>query len=364
MPIRPRTSPLHRSYMSNFWKLRRQLVCDAASTPVAWPAKVDLMYRLKPADLFGVPDEGTQRSTMSGETKFSINGETGKFTVLETGNLSLFHLDGTFKGGSLKIVGNEVSLVASVASESHLESLMNWAAVLLTQFLTVQIGAFVDIESVAGTVSGQKVAALYSAESYSILLASVDAELREERIKNALLGPSIENPSYSRFAASTSYFHHALRLISPLEVNYVPYSAHAEVLLNLAKSIEILFSAPSRDALRERLRELGYSDSQIESQIVPILLVRNEMDVGHPASGHANTEDVATLRRFVDRSLKNVAAILQTVWQRICSNQNYLASLPGDGDTDRARLTAKLKAYLKEPSLDPGARTPIIISIT
>ena len=350
--------------MSNFWKLRRQLVSDPGSPPVEWPADVKLTFRLKPADLFGVPDGGAPRSTISGETKFSVDGASGKFTVLETGNLPLFRLDGAFKDGSLTIVGNEASLMATVASETHLESLMNWASVLLTQFLTVQIGAFVDIESVRGAVAGQNVAALYPANSYSILLASVDVELREKKIKNALLGPSFDNPSYPRFVVSTRYFHHALRLIAPLEVNYLPYSAHAEVLLNLAKSIEILFSTASRDALRQRFRELGYSDAQIESQIVPIFLVRNEMDVGHPTSGYANPEDVATLRRFVDRSIQNVAAVLQNVRQRISLDQNFLASLPGDVGADRAKLVAKLTAYLKAPSLDPDARTPIIISAT
>ena len=348
--------------MSNFWKLRRLLVGDGASIPVVWPAEIDLTFRLTPGDIFGVPGAGTPRSTMTGETKFSIDGETGKLVVLETGPLPTFRLDGTFKDGSLIFVGNEAVLKASAVSEQHLESLMNWASVLLTQFLTVQVGSFVDIASVKGTVAGHPVAALYPAESYSILLASVDAALREERIRSALQGPSVDNPSYPRFVASTRYFHHALRLIAPTEVNYVPYSAHAEVLLNLAKSIEILFSAPTRDALRGRLRELGYSDEQIESQIVPILLVRNEIDVGHPTSGQATPEDVATLRRFVDRSLQNVAAILQNVWRHIFLNQSFLDPLHGPADPDRAKLIAKLQAYLEAPRLDPSARTPIIIS--
>lgn len=350
--------------MSNFWKLRRLLVGDGGWVPVVWPAQIELAYRLRPGDLFGIPGAGTPRSTVTGETKFSIDGETGKLVVLETGTLPPFRFDGTFKDGSLTIVGNEAVLRATAASEQHLESLMNWASVLLTQFLTVQLGAFIDIESVKGTVAGRQVAALYPAESYSILLASVDTALREERIRSALLGPSVDNPSYSRFVASTRYFHHAIRLIAPTEVNYVPYNAYAEVLLNLAKSIEILFSAPSRDVLRGRLRQLGYSNDQIESQIVPILLVRNEIDVGHPTSGHATPEEVATLRRFVDRSLQNVAAILQNVWGHICLNQRFLDPLPGYCDADRAKLIARLQAYLEAPRLDPAARTPIIIATT
>jgi hypothetical protein len=300
---------------------------------------------------------------MSGETRFSIDGETGKLAVIETGDLPLLRIDGRFEDGSLTIIGNEAVLKTVATSEPHLESLVNWVSVLLTQFLAVQIGAFVDIESVKGTIAGCKVSALYPAESYSILLASVDAELRNERVLNTLQAPSVNSQSYSRFVASTRYFHHALRLISPTEVNYVPYSAHSEVLLNLAKSIEILFG-PSRDALRERLRALGYSDGQIESQIVPILLVRNEIDVGHPTSGCATSEEVAILRQFVDRSLKNVATILQDVWQRILIDKTFLDPLPVDGGVERAKLITKLKGYLTAPSLAPAARTPVIISAT
>ena len=180
--------------MSNFWKLRRQLVGDGASALVAWPAAVELRFRLKPADLFGMPDPSVPRSTISGETKFSIDGETGKLTVLETGELPPYRLDGTFNDGSLTIVGNEAVLQANAADEVHLESLLSWASVLLTQFLTVQIGSFIDIHSVRGTIAGRRVSALYPADSYSILLASVDAELRDERIRRALQAPSFNNP--------------------------------------------------------------------------------------------------------------------------------------------------------------------------
>lgn len=243
------------------------------------------------------------------------------------------------------------------------ESLVNWISILLSQFLTVQIGAFVDIESVDGTVAGQQVMALFPAESYSLLLASVDIESRFARVQSAILGPAVENPSYPRFVVSTRYFHHALRLIAPTEVNYIPYSVHAEVLLNLAKSIEILFG-PSRNELRTRLRELGYSNVQIETQIVPIIIVRNEMDVGHPSSGNANPGEVAVLWRFVDRAIQNVTALLQNVSQYICQNQGFLTPLTDPGETDRAKFVSKIQAYLDEPKLEPIACTSIIISAT
>lgn len=348
--------------MSNLWRLSRKLCGDGDLPPIVWPAEVELTFRLKPGDLFGMPDARAPRSSLVGKTEFSIDFRTGKYGIIETGNLPPFRFEIKLDAGSLAINGNVAYLKASAESEAHLVSLMHWTSAALTEFLSVQLGIFTEVDSLAGVVAGRKVDALYPAQSYSILLADLDAEFRDERVRCAFQGPSEENPSYPRFLVSTRYFHHALRFIAPTEVNYVPYSAHAEVLLNLAKAIEILFDTAKRDVLRKILPSHGYTTEQIESQILPILIVRNEIDVGHPTSGDVSPEDVAALRRFVDRSIKNVAAILQNVWRSICAGETVLKPLPGSGAADRAKLVAKLKAYLDEPPLDPGLRSPNIIT--
>ena len=349
--------------MSNFWKLRRQFVGDGTPLRIDWPADVELIFRLKPGDLFGVINTTVPRSSIVGETKFSLDGNSGKFMVLDTGLLPAMNFDALFQEGTLTIRGQEAVLKATVQSEAKLEILVNWISASLSQLLSVQLGSFVDIESLSGVVAGQNVSALFPAESYSLLLASVDISARHEKVQSALFSPSIENPSYPRLIASTRYFHHALRIVAPQEVSYVPYCVYAEVVLNLAKSIEILFG-PSRDQLRARLGELGYSNTQVETQIVPIMVVRNDMDVGHPSSGDAYPGEVAVLRKFVDRAIQNVTTLLQNVSQHICQNPSFLTPLSNKGETDRANLVAKLEAYLVEPKLNPGTSTPIIFSAT
>ena len=216
--------------------------------------------------------------------------------------------------------------------------------------------------SVEGTIAGRTVSALYPAECYSIHLATIGPTTREDALRNALRGPNPNEQSYARFVVSSRYFHHAIRLLSPNQVNYVPYAACAEIVMNLAKALEILFSAPSRDALKERFITLGYTSDQIESQIVPILIVRNQIDVGHPSSGELACDEIAVLRKFVDRAVQNVASVLKLVRVRTIAEPDFLAALSTEPDRDRSKLIGRLKCSLESDPLEPGSTTPLVIS--
>jgi hypothetical protein len=348
--------------MSNYWKLQRQIVIGGEDDPILWPAIIDLQFELEPSDLFGIPSPLQPLTTINGKSKFSVDGRTGKFILIETQSLEVANLIGNFQFGQIHLRGNIARLTATLNDQSHFVSTVNWLSVMLTQFLSVQVGIFIDIVSISGTVSGRPISVIYPSESYSLLLAKLDANTREEAFQDTLLGPNPNQQSYQRYIVSSRYFHHALRLLSPHQVNYIPYTAHAEVLLNLAKCIEILFSTSNRDMLRQRFRELGFNQSQIDSQIIPILVARNDIDVGHPLSGEATKEEIAVLRKFVDRSVKNVATILRVVAKRIIIQEDYLEPLRAQKNKDRQKLVNKLRGYLEEEGLDPELRSPVVIS--
>jgi len=59
-----------------------------------------------------------------------------------------------------------------------------------------------------------------------------------------------------------------------------PWEFMAEAILNLTKSLEILFGN-SRDQIRAGLTAAGYERDKIEDFFVPIVLLRNHFDVGH-----------------------------------------------------------------------------------
>ena len=348
--------------MSNYWNLQRQIVIEGGSSGIAWPATAELRLELQPCDLFGVPSTSFPRTTIKGKTEFVVNGLTGKLSVSASQPVDQAIFHGTYPNGVIRIEGNIVHLTAQLADWSWLENTLNWLSTALTQFLSVQVGVFVDVALVEGTISGRSLRALYPAESYSLIVACVDEQTRDAAIRTSLLGPAQNQSSYPRFVASASYFRHALRLLSPREVNYAPYVVYAEVLLNLAKCVEILVSGKDREDQKKKFREFGFTKEQIETVIMPIICIRNDLDVAHPTSGYRTKEEIAVLRKFVDRTVKNVSHLLRLISRQIAVKSDFLEPLPSLPSGKRSKLIKKLESYLANEELDPASTTPVVLS--
>jgi hypothetical protein len=80
----------------------------------------------------------------------------------------------------------------------------------------------------------------------------------------------------------------------------------AEVILNLAKALEVLFPPSgdrgTRNAVRAGLRSLGLSEDEIEGNFLPAMALRNEMDVGHVELGLFKMNDLKIIHAFTERA--------------------------------------------------------------
>lgn len=197
---------------------------------------------------------------------------------------------------------------------------------------------------------------VFAGGNYSVRFVSLDMETRDNKIFKAV---DLQKPwiiSYPRFITAAIYFQHALRLISPHEVVAAPHQFFAEVVVNLSKCLEILLADKTRegktnDKIRASCRLVGYSDEQIESQIIPILLIRSSFDGAHALGAKVPVEQVAILKAFIDRAINNVQSILLTVAEYIKKNEGFLAPLTDDSAKDRSALVSKMENYLKYDKL-------------
>lgn len=115
----------------------------------------------------------------------------------------------------------------------------------------------------------------------------------------ALLGM----PGRRRLLAALHYFHVACRLARAGETIG---EFMAEVILNLAKTLEALFppksGGQSRDSVRRGLKSLGYSEDDIEASFVPAMALRNEIDVGHVQLGLFRPDQLAAIHAYTERA--------------------------------------------------------------
>ena len=99
----------------------------------------------------------------------------------------------------------------------------------------------------------------------------------------------------------------------------------AEVLLNLAKALEVLFPPKGdgrvRDAVRAGLLTLGYSEENIEADYIPVMALRNELDVGHVELGLLARDHLEVLHAYTERVEKPFRDLLKTLLDKVEANE-------------------------------------------
>jgi hypothetical protein len=346
--------------MSYYSSLQRTVTVDQTAGPIAWPADLELVLSLAPGEVFGASDAGEPGVVVNHEAEVSVDPITGKMLIRSKQGLSSANIIGTFPSGTLSVTGSTATVKLPVSDERHLNAVVDWVVVGFSHFLSIQLGVFAEVKSVLGTLGGRKLSAMYPDGTYSALLTFLTDQERDLLIGAALETIQQDNPSYPRLVVSSFYFHHALRFLSPHEVRYVPYCAHAEVMLNLTKCLEILLGASRREDLRRIGRDFGYSASEIESQIIPIFLMRNEIDVAHAVGSRIDMKELILFRKYIDRSVLNVGAILRQAIEHIRERRLVLKPFNAEGCAERSKFNTKIRTYLEGSALATNKRTTII----
>lgn len=133
-------------------------------------------------------------------------------------------------------------------------------------------------------------------------------ERQEERIRVAFGRlPLLE---HRRLLSALHYFRQACRLE---RAGHAPHDFTAEILLNLAKILEVLFHGDDRDGARLGLRNLGYSDEEIEKQFIPAMLLRSKIDVAHASLTRFSPEERLVLHAYAERAEVHFRELLQRV---------------------------------------------------
>ncbi len=136
----------------------------------------------------------------------------------------------------------------------------------------------------------------------------------------------ISPPKRRRLVAALHYFHVACRLARSGDTagEFLP-----EVMLNLAKTLEVLFpptgDGRTRNAARSGLRQLGFSDEEIEGNFIPVMALRNEVDVGHVELSVFTREQLSILHAYTERAEATFRDLLDRVLTKVESGEFEIA---------------------------------------
>jgi hypothetical protein len=133
------------------------------------------------------------------------------------------------------------------------------------------------------------------------------------------------------------------------------HSLLAEVLLNLTKAVEILLTS-DRDRLRETALAWGLSAEQVERQLIPLLLIRNQIDVAHPKMSGLGSEERRILEHFVIAATINVGKFLDQVLALLHERKIVLPDYSEELDKKDKDLFRSMSNYLE--ASQPAIQTP------
>jgi hypothetical protein len=185
--------------------------------------------------------------------------------------------------------------------------------------------------STSGNVGGKRFE--WTVESTPGLAEVIDSSDRDARILDAVERlPVLCHPKNQRLLAACSYFQRAVRLVS---VGDGPAEFAGEAIINLAKCLEALFpGAKTRDAVREGLRGLGVSDTEIEGLFVRCQVLRSELDAAHVRMATLSSDERRAIQIFYQSILGPFRTLLNTIFAQVADGTHDVAPYEERQSTD------------------------------
>jgi hypothetical protein len=307
--------------------------------PPSFPSKLTAKIRFGPEDAFGVPSQ-TSRTTAKRATPAHLLWNANEGISVWQGDI-IDALDTKMERGGLTAhwAGNLLDLGINVNSIEEVEQLVGSASQLLPAYLSLRLQVFVWVKEFQVEVGGRSFRLETASHRYGITIATTEHNQTEaiQSVDNWLK----QRRESLRAVMAIYYYRQALRLAA-LEPDR--QSMVAEVILNLAKAIEIIFSS-DRERLRSKAKEWGLDTDFIERWIIPVLLIRNELDVAHVASAPLLSTQHQAILDFLARASVHVQTLLLQVLEMSQSGRVILDPPSASVDADKERLLKKIEEY-------------------
>jgi hypothetical protein len=315
------------------YQVRPRVLRVIGDKPPQFPAEAEVVFCFQPLQPFGMEVGGGRTATRAEPARMLFNANTGQHSVEST--IPLAPLDVrieepirtvTLKGNELRIVQRFDDLAAL---QEFIDSIYFGAPLLMA----VDFADPPRVERVHGRIGDVQFRwelALWRAE-----IDVTSQERQEQRVLDAWgRFAAVTGENGRRLLAALHYFHVACRL---RQESKFPGEFMAESLLNLHKVLEVLYG-PGRDDVRAALAELGFEDDEIERDYVPVMILRDSIDIGHPSLELLKQEQLTTLHRFAERGERAFRTLLSRLLDAVAAGRATLPIyefVPADARTVR-----------------------------
>jgi hypothetical protein len=335
----------------------RFLHLDPGDT-LTFPGQAEIEVHFGPPTVFGQSDAPSRVFIPPGagrEVQLLWNGQTGRLTFQSIPPLEPLQV--TIQGTSdqLKLHGDVLRYECICNDVENLVASIHVLQYFFPAVLNVDFPEPPHVVSISGRVDGVPFRWLHK-ESAPVF-TPISAALLEQFVSSAVERLAVvQGQPQRRLMASVHYFHVASRLLA---VGTSVWEFMPEYVLNLCKALEVL-CGNSRDEIRTHLVQLGYSTDDVEGDFIPLLLLRNHFDVGHPRLTVLNSAQLQVLYRYLEKTESNFRDLFRRVFARL-KEGIYFVREPGEMRLDPGeqrrfdRLIESMAARLRPRRAQPKA---------
>lgn len=305
-----------------------------------FPNRVRIEVKLGPAHLFGV-GKSPGRMIVRGTGATSVfNANTGRGTVEPGAALEPLDVRIVMPNTRIDVRGDKLTYEAPCPDREAPGGMVQGLLYGLPPLLAVEFPEPVVVEWVTGSV-GAVTFRLEHKEGVTRLKV-VDTDMMQTMLGVAL-GKYflITKPTNRRLLAGLHYYHVARRLLG---VGYSQWEFMAEVILNLAKSLTVMFGDRT-DAVRKHLSTgLGYARDEIERDFVPLLILRHHFDVGHPSLITLQPAQLTSLYHYLVDVEARFEKLFSTLFAKVESGTYVMRAVKLTSRRRRREVDAFVKA--------------------
>jgi hypothetical protein len=316
----------------------RPRVLLVESGKLTFPNHAEIELRFDPSPAFGGDAPPGQTVRLGSTARAQWDANRGRSATLGLPPMDPLNVHISDDGMSVHMQGPLVRVDFECPERATLLGVLGALRYLLPLILNLE---FAD-PPVAVMSSGRvgEVEFNWQVERTAASFEAVDQQNHEAKVSRAWQRLALVSDGGNvRLRTAGYYFYKACRLE---QAGSAASEFLAEILLNLAKTLEVLFPVTdqlgSRDTVRAELRALGYTDEEVESNFLPAMALRDEIDVAHVSLASFDSQQLGTIFRYAEGALHQFRLLLRRVFDAVTAGSLTLEPYEDTGPRKQATV--------------------------
>lgn len=310
-----------------------------------FPGRADLEFVLSPDEPFGAGHGPSLTAVQGAGARLNWNANVDRNSVVPSVPLDPLEIDIDSGDLAARLSGNVLTVTSHFRARTELTGLLDAIHFGLP---LVMVTEYLDAPVITRTVV--RMGDTEFTWQYARSVGKFDAttkEIQEDRFREAWSFLEVLLPSTNRrLFAALHYFHIATRLE---RVGLNPWEFMAEVLLNLSKSLEVLFPAEANktiEAARAGLSRLGFTSAEVEKWFVPALALRSNLDVAHVSLATFKPDQLRVLHAYTEEAESRFRLLMRRVIAGVKAETFEVPPYSADGkDRDAERIIRRMERH-------------------